>query len=100
MRVERAALELGMELHADEPWMVRPLDDLGQLVVGRHPRKNQSTLLQRVAIMDVHLIAVPVALADHIGAVERADDAVAVKLSRIGAKAHRPAKIAAGGALL
>ena len=89
-----------MELDADEPGVVGPLDDFGKLVVGRHAREDQSGPLQRIAIMDVDLVAMTVALADLVAAVDRANDAVAVELGRIGAEPHRTAKIAAGGALL
>ena len=34
MRLEWAALEFGMELHADEPGMVWSLYDFGQLAIG------------------------------------------------------------------
>src|SRR6185295_10367303 len=100
MRFERAALELGMELDADEPRMVGALDDLGQLVVGRHAGEDQPRPFQRVAVMNVDLVAVAVPLADLILAVDRAHDAVAIELSLIGAEAHRPAKVAVDRALL
>ena len=51
VRLERAALQLGMELDADEPGMVGPLDDLGQLAVGRHAGEDQPALFQRIAVM-------------------------------------------------
>src|SRR6476619_6525627 len=100
MRFERPALELRMELDADEPWMIRPLDDLGQLVVRRHARKYQPGLLQRVAIMDIDFVAVPVAFADLVATVDRPDYAVAVQLGRIGAEPHGAAEVTAGCALL
>ena len=64
MRLERAALQLRVELDADEPGVVGPLDDFGQLAVGRHAGEYQSRPFQRVAIMGVDLIAMAVALAD------------------------------------
>ena len=36
-----------MELHADEPRMVGPLDDFGQQPVGRHAREDQPLPLER-----------------------------------------------------
>src|SRR5262245_30658723 len=50
--------------------------------------------------MDVDLVAVAVALADFVGAVDRADDAVAVELRRISAEAHRSTEVTTGGAPL
>ena len=34
MRIERAAFELGVELHPDEPRMIGPLDDFGKQAIG------------------------------------------------------------------
>ena len=34
VRFEWAALEFRMELDADEPWMIRPLNDFGQRIIG------------------------------------------------------------------
>src|SRR3954469_3729684 len=100
MRLERPALQLGMELDADEPRMVGTFDDLGQLVVGRHAGEDQPRSLQRVAIMDVDLVAVAMPLADPVLAVDRTHHAVAVELGLVGAEAHRAAKVAVDGALL
>src|SRR4029079_937812 len=100
MRLERAAFQLRMELDPDEPRMVGALDDLGQLAVRRHAGKDQAAAFERVAIVDVDLVAVAVALADQILAVNRMDDAVAVEPGGIGAQPHGAAEVAAGRALL
>ncbi len=49
MRREGLRLQLGMELHADEPGMVRQLDDLRQRAVGRHAGEEQARRLQTVS---------------------------------------------------
>src|SRR3989344_5532835 len=77
MRIEWLALELGMVLHPDEPAVIGPLDDLGQDAVGRHAGKDQSALFQPLVIGRVDLVAMAVAFADHIGAVDAAHTAVA-----------------------
>src|SRR3546814_6400687 len=59
-----------MELHADEPGVVRDLDDLRQLAVRRQAGEQQARLLQHLPVVDVHLVAVAVALADRIRAVD------------------------------
>src|SRR3546814_895818 len=64
MRVKRLRFQLRVELHADKPRMIGPLDDFGQRSVGRHARKDQPVLFQRFAVVDVHLIAVAMPLAD------------------------------------
>src|SRR3546814_11940757 len=53
-----------------------------------------------VAIGAVHLIAVAVALADLVRAIERRDMAVRRQLRRIGAKPHRPAHVGVDAARL
>jgi hypothetical protein len=40
VRIERLALQFGVELHADEPRMVRPFDDFGQVPSGDMPEKS------------------------------------------------------------
>ncbi len=80
--------------------MIRPLDDLGQLAIGRHAGEDETALFQRLAIMGVHLVAVTMPLGDRRAAVDRSDMAVAVELGVIGAQPHRAAKIAASLALL
>ena len=45
MRVEGLGFELGVELDADEPWVVGEFDDLGQLAVGRHAGEAQAGFL-------------------------------------------------------
>src|SRR5260221_1512732 len=100
MGLEWGALELGVELDADEPGVVGPLDDFRQLAVRGHAGENEARAFQRAAVMDVDFIAVTVPLADQVRSVDGAHDAVAIELGRIGAEPHRPAEIAAGGALL
>src|SRR5690348_9495591 len=92
MRLDRAALELGMELDADEPGMVRSFHDLRQLTVGRHAREQKPRAFQPVLVVNVHLVAMAVPLADVVGAVDRVDDAVAGELRRIGAEPHGAAQ--------
>ena len=60
MRLERLRLQLGMELHADEPGVVVSLDDLGQRAVRRHADEAEPCALQRVAIVDVKTIVLAV----------------------------------------
>src|SRR5476651_1258514 len=70
VRLEWLRFELGVELHADEPGMAGKLDDLGQLAVRRHAGKAQPLVLEPSLVVDVDLVAVPVALADRDGAVD------------------------------
>src|SRR5438270_6874539 len=100
VRLEWAAFQLGMELDADEPRMVGAFDDFGQAIVGAHSGEQQPAALERLAIMDVDLVAMAMALADVGHAVERCDTAVASENGGIGAQPHGSAEIAAGGALL
>src|SRR5690606_3165968 len=68
MRLERAALELGVELHADEPRVIGTLDDLREQSVGRHAREYQPALLERLAVGRIDLVAMPVTLGNDGGA--------------------------------
>src|SRR6185369_8818526 len=78
VRLERPALQLRMELDADEPRMVGALDDLGQLIVRGHSGEYQAGAFQCVLVMDVDLVAVAMPLADLVLAVDAVHDAVAV----------------------
>ena len=59
-----AALELGMELHADEEALAGDFHGLHQPPVGGEAGEGEAGGLQRVAVGVVELIAVAVALAD------------------------------------
>jgi len=64
MRCKRPRLELGMELNAYEPGMVRYFHDLRQPAV-RRPAGNTKTVLSKLArVTYVHFIPVPVTFAD------------------------------------
>src|SRR6516162_5470120 len=62
VRLERPRLELGVELHADEPGMILVLDHLGQQAVGRHSGEAHAMLLEPPAVAGVDLVAVAMAL--------------------------------------
>src|SRR6188768_734511 len=61
-------LELGVELHADEPGVdaLRKLDDLGQLVALGDRRDHQAGLGETVEVVLVGLVAVAVPLVDDV----------------------------------
>ncbi len=64
MRLEGARLEFRVELHADEPRVIRILDRLRQQAVRRQPGEAQARRLEALAITGVDLVAVAVALGD------------------------------------
>src|SRR5690349_13596382 len=70
VRVQRARLELGVELTAQVPWVVGDLDDLDQPTVDAQARQPQAVFLEHVAILVVDLVAVAVALAELLGIVK------------------------------
>ena len=100
VRSERLRLQLRVKLHADEPGVVRQLDDLGQAAVGRHAGEAQAGRAQAVDVVDVDLVAVAVALADRGLLVDAMHEAAALEHAGVGAKPHRAAEIAARAALL
>ena len=75
MRLERAAFQFGMILNADKPRMVGQLDGLGQDTVRGKPGKAQTLVLKTLAIADIHLVTVAMALLDFGGAVDFSDAA-------------------------
>src|SRR5437660_10813543 len=64
--------EFGMELAADEPGMRRQLDHLAQLLALGEAGNAQALVLQSLHVLVVDLIAVAVALVDHVRAVDLA----------------------------
>src|SRR5947207_3432000 len=66
MRGQRFRFEFGMELAAEEPWMLiaRQLNDLDELAVGRDPAEDEPALLQGLSISRIEFISVTMALAD------------------------------------
>ncbi len=77
MRIEGFALQLGVELHADVPWVVFQFDDFGEFAVGGHAGEDKACGLQLVAVLDVNLVAVAVAFAYRGAAVDFCDQATA-----------------------
>ena len=77
MRARRARLELGVELAADEPWMLRELDDLDEGAVGRQPAQLHPTGDEAIAEAVRHFVAMAMTLADlgdavHLGGLRSA----------------------------
>src|SRR5215471_3169578 len=94
MRLEWPRFELRVELHADEPGMIWPFDNLRQQTVRRETGEAQAGGLQPVAVARVHLVAVTVALRDAGRAIDLRDFAAFGKNRLVGAEAHRAAEIA------
>src|SRR5687767_15150503 len=69
MRTGGTGLELGMELAAKEPRMLRQLDDLHEPAVRRDTRQAEAELGEHIAERVADLPAVPMSLADFGGAV-------------------------------
>src|SRR5678815_5124469 len=101
MSAPGGGLELGMELHADEPGVHAPrqLDDLGQLVALRDRRDHQAGLGQPVEVVLVGLVAVAMPLGDDI-AVDLVRQRVGLDVGTLRPKAHGAAEVGLGGALL
>src|SRR5689334_8612219 len=70
MPVARRRGELRMELAGEKPRMVRELDHLDEQIVHRLARDHEPQILELLPIAVVELVAMAMALADHVLAVE------------------------------
>src|SRR5688572_11537232 len=93
MRSRGAGLELGVELAADEPRVLRVFDDLDELSVGTQPAQAQAVLGEEVAILVRDFIAMPMALTDLRHAIHLGRLRIARETRRVGAKSHRAAHV-------
>src|SRR5262245_57285232 len=64
MGLHRLRLELGVELAGHEVRVIGDLDDLDEALVGRLARDLETAALEILHVLPVHLVTVPVALAD------------------------------------
>mmetsp|Transcript_41611 Transcript_41611/g.97732 ORF Transcript_41611/g.97732 Transcript_41611/m.97732 type:complete len:614 (-) Transcript_41611:2309-4150(-) len=94
-------LELGVELHADEPGvhLARQFDHLGQLLALGDGRNDEAGLLQAVQVVLVGLVAMAVALGDD-GAVDVTSQRAVLDVGALRAQAHGAAEVGVGIALL
>src|SRR3954453_2447627 len=88
MRAQRLRFQLRVILPADEPGMPRQLDRLRQHPIRRHARKPHPGRLETLAVIDVHLVAVPVPFADPIRFVDARDQRFLGELPRVSPEPH------------
>src|SRR6202142_3039762 len=93
MRLEGPGLELGMELAAQSPGVIRQLADLDVDAVGRFSRQPQAGRCQGLLIVTVEFIAVAVSLADLALSVSLVGEAAFGQLAWIRAQAHGAAQV-------
>ena len=93
MRLERARLELRVELHRHEPRVPGQLRDLHELAVGRPAGDAHAFLGQRRLVQAVELEAMAMALVDQIGAVDLPRQRSGRQLARVAAQPHRAAEL-------
>ncbi len=94
MAVPRGGLELGVELHADEPRMhlARQLDDLGELFALRERGDDEARAAELVEVVHVRLVAVAVALGDNV-AVDLVRQRARGDVGALRAQAHGAAQV-------
>src|SRR3954451_6430474 len=92
MGLQWLRFELGMELTAEVPRVIRNFTDLDVHAVGCLSTDLQATCCQHVFELTIELIAMPVTFTDLCGFVRRAREAAFRQLARICAQAHRPAE--------
>src|SRR5688572_6520558 len=100
MPVARRRGELGMRLAREEPRVVLQLDHLDQQVVHRLRRDHEAGVLELRAVAVVELVAVAMALADDLLAVQLARERAALEARFLRAEAHRAALVGRFVALL
>src|SRR5574341_330129 len=86
-------LELGVELPAYEPGVIRQLDHLDQSVIRREAGQSHSVLFQDLPILVVDLIPVSMPLADLIGAVRLVSQGGDDDTARIGPEPHGSSQV-------
>ena len=91
MRTVRAASQLRVILHADEPRVVRQLDNLHQIALRVHAADAHAALDEQIAIGVVELVAVAMALEDILLTVGGEGDGIAAQAAGIFAQPHRAA---------
>src|SRR5258708_18438236 len=85
--------KLRMKLAADQPGMRRQLDRLAQLLSLGEAGDAQALVLQSLHVLVIDLVAVAVALVDHVRAIDLARKAPGLERGALSAQAHRPAEI-------
>ena len=70
MRLRRLRLELGMELHGEEPRVAGQFGDLDELAVRRAARDLQAAFGERSLVEAIELVAVTMPLVDQAGPVD------------------------------
>src|SRR5581483_11342193 len=93
MRLQRLRLELGMELAAQEVRMVRDLHNLHVRPIRRRPRDLQPRGGQRLFVLAVELVTVPMTFADLLRAISLRRQRSRLQLARPRAQAHGSAQL-------
>ena len=75
MCLKRFALEFGMVLNRDEPWMIRILDHFNQLFVGTGSSEPESSRFELPAISIVKFVAMSMPFVDGVSPVRIGGDA-------------------------
>ncbi len=88
VRLERFALEFGVELNSYKPGMVWDLDDFDQAAVGTGARESQAIRLKLLAILIVEFVPVAMSLINVLGIVRLARDAVGIQHRGLGPQSH------------
>src|SRR5262245_12513720 len=91
MRFERFGFELGMELAAEEPWMIRSLDDLDVILVGSASGDAKTRAGQNFFVVAIEFVAMTMAFADFGFAIRARGKRAGFELAGPCAEPHRAA---------
>ena len=91
--VARGGGELRVILAGDEPGVIAKLDHLDQLTIQRAPSDAEPGAAQGVLVAVVELVAMAVALDDHLPSIELARQTLWRKPAGLATQAHAPAEV-------
>src|SRR5688500_16720954 len=93
MRPQRPRLELGMELHGQEPWMRGQLRDFDEFAVRRATRDAHALLGERLLLQAIEFEAMTMTLMHQRRSVDTFGERSWCQLARISTETHRPAEL-------
>src|SRR5207253_5884012 len=90
MRRQRLRLEFRMELAAEEPRMIRQLNDFHEILVGRDARNDQTVFSQHLLELPIEFVSMTMPLGNDIRLVNSIGQRAGLQIRRIRSQPHCP----------